>query len=133
MSSLTGVTTTRPTLSLVALATIFCVAGIMHFVAPAPFERIVPPWLPAPALLVIVSGIAEIAGGLGLLLPATRVAAGWGLIALLIAVFPANIRMLQAAHDSRASILWQALLVLRLPMQPLLVYWVWRAAIRAHT
>jgi uncharacterized membrane protein len=132
LSTIPLVSAARPNLSLVALAMIFCVAGIMHFVAPAPFVRIVPPWLPAPALLVFVSGVAEIAGGLGLLLPATRVAAGWGLIALLVAVFPANIRMLQAAHEARASTLWQTLLVLRLPLQPLLVYWVWRAAIRTQ-
>jgi uncharacterized membrane protein len=122
--------TARPTLSLVVLALIFCGAGITHFVTPAAFVRIVPAWLPAPALLVLVSGVAEIAGGIGLLLPATRVAAGWGLIALLIAVFPANVRMLQMAHETHASALWQALLVLRLPLQPLLIYWVWRAAVR---
>lgn len=132
MSTIPLVSAARPILSLVALAMIFCVAGIMHFVAPTPFVRIVPPWLPAPALLVFVSGVAEIAGGLGLLLPTTRVAAGWGLVALLVAVFPANVRMLHAAHEARASALWQTLLVLRLPLQPLLVYWVWRAAIRTQ-
>ena len=120
----------RLTVSIVLLAVIFCVAGVMHFVAPAAFARIVPRWLPAPALLVLLSGLAEIAGGLGLLLPGTRVAAGWGLIALLVAVFPANVRMLQMAHESHASALWQSLLLLRLPLQPLLIYWVWRAAVR---
>jgi uncharacterized membrane protein len=132
LSALAIGSSARPTLALVLLAMIFCVAGTMHFVAPAPFVRIVPAWLPSPALLVFVSGVAEIAGGVGILLPATRVAAGWGLIALLVAVFPANIRMLQDAHAARASAIWQSLLVLRLPLQPLLVYWVWRAAVRAH-
>jgi uncharacterized membrane protein len=121
---------TRPSLSLALIALIFCAAGIMHFVAPAAYIRIVPRWLPAPALLVLVSGVAEIAGGLGVLVPLVRTAAGWGLIALLVAVFPANVRMLQAAHDAGASALWQTLLVLRLPLQPLLIYWVWRAAVR---
>jgi uncharacterized membrane protein len=123
-------TPARLTVSLVLLAVLFCGAGIMHFVAPSAYARIVPPGLPAPALLVLVSGVAEIAGGVGLLIPATRVAAGWGLIALLVAVFPANVRMLQMAVESHASVLSQAVLVLRLPLQPLLIYWVWRAAVR---
>jgi uncharacterized membrane protein len=123
----------RTSLSLVLLALLFCAAGIMHFVVPAAYVRIVPRWLPAPALLVLVSGVAEIAGGVGVLIPLVRTSAGWGLIALLVVVFPANVRMLQAAHDAGASALWQALLVLRLPLQPLLIYWVWRAAVRGSS
>lgn len=120
----------RSSVSLGLLALIFCAGGIMHFVSPATYVRIVPAWLPAPLLLVYVSGVAEILGGLGLLPPATRVAAGWGLIVLLIAVFPANVQMLESARAENASRLWIALLVLRLPLQPLLIYWVWRAAVR---
>ena len=118
------------TASLRIIAAIFCVGGIMHFVAPNVYVRIVPPWLPAPMLLVLVSGLAELLGGIGVLIPAVRVAAGWGLIALLVAVFPANVQMLQSAHAAGASRLWQAMLVLRLPLQPALMYWVWRAAVR---
>jgi uncharacterized membrane protein len=73
---------------------VFVPTGVMHFVAPDPFLRIVPPWLPNPEALVAVSGFFEIGGGLGLLVPRLRRAAGWGLIALLIAVYPANIHML---------------------------------------
>jgi uncharacterized membrane protein len=120
----------RPTLSLLLIAGIFCVGGVMHFVAPNAYVRIVPPWLPAPMMLVLVSGVAELLGGLGVLIPATRVAAGWGLIALLVAIFPANVYMLQAAHEAGASRLWQSMLVLRLPLQPVLIYWIWRAAVR---
>ena len=67
--------------------------GVLHFARPDPFVAIVPALLPAKLLLVQISGAAEIAGGLGLLWWRTRRAAGWGLIALYIAVFPANINM----------------------------------------
>lgn len=83
-----------------------------------------PPWLPAPAMLVIVSGIAEIAGGIGVLIAPVRRWAAWGLIALLVAVFPANLHV--ALHgwpgvDFAPWILW-----LRLPFQLVfiwIVYW----------
>ena len=108
-----------------ALALLFVGAGVLHFVRPAIFERIVPPVLPAPHLLVLLSGAAEVAGGLGLLVPATRRAAGWGLLALLAAVFPANVYMvgLASALHLPAWVLWA-----RLPLQPLLLWAVWRAA-----
>ena len=101
----------------------------MHFVVPGAYAGIVPRALPSPLMLVYVSGIAEIAGAVGLLLPLTRRIAGWGLIALLVAVFPANVQMLL---DARAEAAWwmQVLLVLRLPLQPLLIWWVWRATRR---
>ncbi|MEP6956341.1 MAG: DoxX family membrane protein, partial [Chthoniobacterales bacterium] len=73
------------------LAVLFVAAGVNHFVSPAPYLAIMPPFLPAPAALIYLSGLAEIAGGLGILWPPTRRAAGLGLIALLVAVFPANI------------------------------------------
>jgi uncharacterized membrane protein len=103
----------------------------MHFAAPAPYVAIVPSWLPNAPLLVAISGICEILGGLGVLLPHTRRLAGWGLIALLIAVFPANIHMLALGYSNHATALWKTALWLRLPLQPLVVWWVWRAAARA--
>ncbi|MDO7886019.1 DoxX family protein [Hymenobacter cheonanensis] len=108
------------------LALLFVSAGVLHFVRPAPFLRIVPPALPAPGLLVLLSGAAEVVGGLGLLLPATRRLAGWGLLALLAAVFPANVYMvgLAGALHIPAWVLWA-----RLPLQPLLMWAVWRVAI----
>jgi uncharacterized membrane protein len=109
-----------------ALVILFVVAGVMHFVAPRPYVAIVPRWLPHPRVLVAVSGVCEIAGGIGVLVPAVRQAAGIGLIALLCAVFPANIQMLLDARASGATPLVQAVLWLRLPLQPLLAVWVWR-------
>lgn len=67
--------------------------GVGHFVNPEPFVKIVPAWLPAPLALVYVSGVFEVLGGVGLLVPRARVAAAWGLVALYVAVFPANINM----------------------------------------
>lgn len=106
-----------------ALALLFVGAGVLHFVRPEIFERIVPPALPAPRLLVLLSGVAEVAGGLGLLLPATRRGAAWGLLALLVAVFPANVYMVGLAEALHlpAWVLWA-----RLPVQPLLMWAVWR-------
>src|SRR5579863_6825799 len=78
------------------LAAIMIVIGVGHFVATKGFERIVPAWLPAPRALVYVSGVFEILGGVGLLIPFVRPWAAWGLIALYIAVFPANVN--QAIH-----------------------------------
>ena len=107
------------------LALLFVGAGALHFIRPEIFERIVPPALPAPRLLVLLSGAAEVAGGLGLLLPATRRLAGWGLLVLLVAVFPANVYMVGLAGQLHipAWVLWA-----RLPLQPLLLWAVWRAA-----
>jgi uncharacterized membrane protein len=113
------------------LALFFCFGGTMHFVAPAVYAMIVPPWLPNAPLLVLISGVAEILGGLGVLHPRTRRLAGWGLIALLVAVFPANVHMLQLAYVNQSTPLWKAALWFRLPLQPLVMWWVWRAAIRS--
>ena len=112
------------TVALLLLGFFFIAAGINHFVHPAVYIRIVPPWLPAPALLVQVSGICEILGGIGVLLPKTRRLSGIGLVALLVAVFPANVQM--ALHpQSYADIATPLALYIRLPLQLVLIAWVW--------
>jgi uncharacterized membrane protein len=101
--------------------------GVDHFVAPEFFVRIVPRVLPAPLVLVWVSGMCEIAGGLGLLVPRTRRAAGIGLVALYVAVFPANVNMVLHPELGGSIPLWA--LWLRLPFQLLfiaLALWVSR-------
>lgn len=110
-------------LSRYALALLFVAAGILHFVRPGIYLRIMPPQLPAPLLLVYLSGAAEMLGGLGLLLPATRGVAGWGLLALLVAVFPANVYM-ALIHERLHIPGWVAWG--RLPLQLPLLWWVWR-------
>ncbi len=102
-----------------SLAALFLGAGVMHFVAPAPYRRIVPPFLPFPGALVAISGAAEIAGALGLLTVHWRRAAAYGLVALLIAVFPANVYMATARMMEPVWILWA-----RLPLQFAMIWWV---------
>jgi uncharacterized membrane protein len=115
----------------VLLAAFFVVAGIMHFVVPEAHVRIVPPALPVPRLLVVLSGIAEILGGAGLLLSSTRRAAAWGLVVLLVAVFPANIYT-AVSHVPFPGIFGKSWVQwLRLPLQIPLILWTLRFARRS--
>jgi uncharacterized membrane protein len=110
--------------SRLAAGAIFLTSGTLHFAKPEIFRAIVPPTLPNPAALVAISGFAEIAGAVGLWIPATRRWASLGLIVLLVAVFPANWYM--AVEHQRFSALAPAwLLFARLPVQPLLIAWMW--------
>lgn len=104
----------------------FVAIGVLHFTNPAPFVQIMPAWLPWHLELIYLSGAFEILGGVGLLLPVSRRFSAWGLVALLVAVFPANINMLvnEIYLDGMPHEPW--LLWARLPMQPLfalLVMW----------
>ncbi len=122
-------TGTRARRSRLMLGVTFMGAGINHFVMPRAYEAIVPPGLPGGAeRLVVISGIAEIAGGAGVLTPRTQRAAGLGLIALLIAVFPANLHMARNPERFRRIPRW--VLYARLPLQPLMMRWAWRATRR---
>lgn len=100
--------------------------GVSHFVDPVPFERIVPTALPAPLALVYISGAFEVLGGVGLLVPRTRRVAAWGLIALYVAVFPANVNMaineIQLDPDGMLPVwaMW-----VRLPLQGVFVAWAY--------
>lgn len=114
------------------LSAFFVGSGINHFLMPRTYESIVPPSMQDEAgRLVAISGVAEIAGGVGVLLPATRRLSGLGLIALLAAVFPANLHMARNperwAGENRI-IRWA--LYARLPLQPLMMSWAWRASRR---
>ncbi len=100
-------------------------AGINHFLAPAPYVAMMPEALPWPLALVYLSGFFEALGGLGLLIPVTRRWAAWGLVALLVAIFPANLNMainelpVGSLHPP-AWALWA-----RLPLQVVLIAWAW--------
>lgn len=109
------------------LALTMCAIGVTHFVFPHDFAAIVPDYLPAPLALVIVSGIFEISGGVGLLIPSLRRAASIGLILLYLSVFPANLYM--AMHDIpiRGHHLGVVGLWLRLPFQLVFIAWAWWA------
>jgi uncharacterized membrane protein len=124
----------------VILSVCIIVAGMLHFIAPEQFIKIVPGLLPYPAAIVYISGFFEILGGIGLLIPAvsqaalplrqlcwrrTPVRAAWGLLLLFIAVYPANINM-AVNHIKIANIpdanWFQAI---RLPFQFVLIAWAW--------
>jgi uncharacterized membrane protein len=106
---------------------LFIAAGAVHFVRPGMYERIVPPQFGHASELVAISGLAEIAGGAGLLFAPTRRAAGIGLIALLLAVWPANIYMaVEADRFAKISPAWA--LWSRVPLQLVLMWWIERAS-----
>ena len=107
------------------LSVAFITTGVLHFLRPASFEEIVPAYLPAHHEIVLISGAAELAGGLGVAFGRTRAIAGVWLVALLVLVFPANINM--AVHPERFASIAPALLWARLPLQGLLIWWAWRA------
>jgi len=99
----------------------FVAAGVYHFVAPRFYLTIMPPFLPWPLALIFISGVAEILGGIGVLVPFLRRRAGWGLIALLVAVFPANLyATFHGVGSTPAWILWA-----RLPFQFVFIAWVY--------
>ena len=108
---------------------VMTLAGINHFVMPQVYASIVPDSLPAPVGLVYLSGLAEIVGGLGTMHPRTRRAAGWLLIATLVAVFPGNIYMATNADEYPGVPGGQLSLIARLPFQALFIYWVWLATL----
>ena len=107
------------------LGMLFIIAGSLHFISPDSYLRIMPPYLPYPLALVYVSGFFEILGGVGLLGPGTRRVAGYGLMALLVAVFPANVHMALHGVSLGGLAASPVLLWLRLPLQGVLVAVVW--------
>lgn len=113
---------------LYVMGPLYVVAGVLHFVVPELYAQIIPPFLPAPLALVYLSGVAEIAVGIGVLIPRTRRHAAWATIALLIAIFPANVYMATSmvvvegigGSDPSPLIRWG-----RLPLQGVLILWAY--------
>ena len=105
-------------------AILFLVTGALHFVNTDLYLKIMPPYIPWHLAMVYISGVAEMADGLGLLVPMVRRAAGWGLVALLIAVFPANVYMAMNGIQVTAQPIPQVLLWARLPLQAVLIWLV---------
>lgn len=105
------------------MAALYILAGINHFWHEDMYVKIMPHWLPYHHELVFISGVCEVLLGLLLLFQATRRLAAWGIILLLVAVFPANIQMMINFYREDSPYLWAA--VLRLPLQILLVWWAW--------
>jgi uncharacterized membrane protein len=114
----------------ILLAVLLVIAGANHLRVPDFYLTMMPPYLPVPGLLILISGLAEMAGGVLLLIPQTRRLAAYGLIALLVAVFPANLHLV-FHHDQPpwntvpVWVLW-----LRLPLQLPMIAWVYVVALR---
>jgi uncharacterized membrane protein len=102
--------------------------GAMHFITPRYYVSIMPDYVPRHRELVAASGVAEMAGGAGILFDRTRVPGAWWMIATLVAVFPANVHM--ALHPERYKRIPRWALYARLPLQGLFIWDVWRTAIR---
>lgn len=123
----------RRTVARVVLAVLYALAGVLHLALPAPFVGIVPPWVPHPATVVLLTGIAELAGAAGLLQPRSmrlRHAAAWGLAAYALCVWPANVQhmLLDAARPGHG--LGLAYHIPRLMAQPVLIWWpLWAAGV----
>jgi uncharacterized membrane protein len=109
--------------SLYGMVALYLAAGTSHFLNPSMYRKIVPSVLPNPGLLVILSGACEILFALLLIFPKTRIFAAWGIILLLIVVFPANVQMMMNYY--RASNPWFWLTIVRLPIQILLIFWAY--------
>lgn len=105
------------------MAGIYILAGINHFRNPKMYVKIIPDYLPAPRLLNICSGLSEIFLGILLCIPSYSIFGAWGIILLLIAIFPANIYMLTNQKASFGLPKW--LLWLRLPLQIALIFWAY--------
>ena len=110
----------------------YIVAGVPHFTSPEFYLPMMPPYLPAHMELIYISGFFEIIGGIGLLIPQLRRYAAWGLLALLVAVFPANIHLV--ANDVQLTdapnnpvLMW-----IRLPFQAVFMYMVWWSGLKEH-
>jgi len=110
-----------------AVGLVFIGAGSLHFARPRMYEAIMPPYVPRHREMVLASGAAEIAGGASALHPRTRGFARWWLLAVLLAVFPANVHMALHPAPIKGLKVPPALLWARLPGQALFMAWVWRA------
>lgn len=120
----------RPDIHRYLIGVVFVLAGILHFLKPGFYLNIMPDYIPRPKVMVYLSGVAEVAGGVGMLLPAVRFEATIGLILLLIAVFPANIDMALKTIRKRGWFrLSSILLISRLLLQFVLMYWVYWAGV----
>ncbi len=114
-----------PRIPVLLVALFFTVGGIAHFAIMDKFISIMPAYIGYHKELVIISGVFELMGAIGILLPQTRRLAGYGLIALAIAVFPANINM--ALHPENYASISPLVLYIRLPLQLLIIWIIWLA------
>lgn len=125
-----GADTPARTIARLLLAVAYFAVGIVHLKSPEGFLPIMPDWVPAPRAVVIGTGLAEIAGAIGLMIPRLRRAAAWGLAAYAVCVFPANIKhAVEGVSVSGVTLGW-AYHVPRLLAQPVIIWWaLWAGGI----
>lgn len=102
---------------------VYIIAGYYHFINPKFYRRMMPPWIPGHMPVVYGSGIVEIILAVLLIPTVTRIYAAWGIVILLILIFPANIQMMLNFYRKKNPYLW--ITILRLPLQPVLIWWAW--------
>lgn len=107
----------------VAYGLFYVAAGANHLIRPSLYETIMPDYLPQQRLLVLLSGVAEMVGGVLLMIPGVQWVARWLMTALLLAIFPANLHM--ALHPDRYAAIPTWVLWARLPLQGVLIWLVW--------
>lgn len=105
------------------MAALYILAGLNHFRTPKLYLRIMPPYIPYHKTMVILSGIAEIALGIGLLFPLSQNVSAWGIILLLLLILPANVEMIRTKKARMKLPLWAVWA--RLPLQFALMFWAW--------
>ena len=108
------------------LAAVFLGAGVLHLTVPGPFVRIMPHWVADPARVVALTGVAELLGAAGLMIPRLRVVAGWALAAYAVCVYPANVQHamnFMASGTGQGAHLGWAYHGPRLLFQPVIVWW----------
>ncbi len=101
----------------------YILAGLNHFKNPKIYHSIMPPFIPAPGFMIFMSGVIEVLLGMAVMWPPTTSLAAWGIIALLVAILPPHIYMIQQKEQWPKIPSW--LLWLRLPLQGLLIFWAY--------
>ncbi len=126
--SITNLMAIAPSTHTIIIGILFISIGIYHFVNPGFFIKIMPNYIPNHSAMVFWSGVAEVLGGIGIMVSFSKIYAGWGLILLLIAIFPANLDMFIKAYQKQGWGLYTWLTLIRLPLQFVLIYWVYWSA-----
>lgn len=111
-------------LGLYVMATLYIFAGVMHFIKPKMYMRVMPKYWPNHKLWVYISGIAEIVLGIGLCIPTLKEISIYGIIAMLL-VFLVTVHFYMLSSEKAAAGIPKWLLILRLPLQFGLMYWAW--------
>jgi uncharacterized membrane protein len=105
------------------MAAMYIIAGSFHFIKPKAYLRIMPRYLPAPKLLVVLSGVSEVLLGIGLLFEETKALAIYGIIAMLLVFLLVHFYMLSSKKAAAGFPVW--VLIIRLPLQFVLIWWAY--------